>query len=85
MVEREERRDVRTAQADAVVRRNIEESRKLLNARQEQHEERSRTEPPRYEEAPDADQEVLPRQVNVPIGGNTGSQIRDGRKRAGQP
>ncbi|CAA9573943.1 MAG: hypothetical protein AVDCRST_MAG88-2632 [uncultured Thermomicrobiales bacterium] len=85
MVEREERQDVRTAQADEVVRRNIEESRKLLDAKQEQHVERSHAEPPRYADTSDADQDVLPRQVNVPIGGNTGSQIRDGRRRAGQP
>lgn len=69
---------------DEVVKRNIEESRRLLDARQERHDERSRAAEPRHEEARHADQDVIPDQVNLPLGGNTGSQIREGRKRRGQ-
>ncbi len=80
----EEGRPARAGEAEAVVRRNIEESRHLLAARGAAHEERSRAEAPPHDEPLRAGQDVPPDQVNIPLGGNTGSQIRDGRKRRGQ-
>lgn len=70
--------------AEAIRRRNSEEARKLLDAREEWHEERSGADAPRYDDPLHDDQDVIPNQVNLPLGGNTGSQIREGRKRRGQ-
>ena len=73
---------------EEVVRRNVEQARDLLAARRREQEQRP-AEPPLRDDPPHGEQEAIPDQDNVSMGGTTGSQMnlggnfRSGRRRKG--